>query len=75
MAVIGYRRLLVFVHPVVCMAERSVLYSFRQYKEFRTVMVFTNSDFNLSIVLVLYASPSRSRVNYGNRFHVMQECK
>lgn len=75
MSVMGYRRLLVFVHPVVCMAERSVLYSFRQHDEFRTVMVFTNSDFNLSIVLVLYASPSRSRVNYGNRFHVMQECK
>lgn len=73
MAVMGYHKLLVFAHPVGCMAERSVLYSFRQHDEFRTVIIFANSDFNLGIVL--YASPSRSHVNYGNRFYVMQECK
>lgn len=73
MAVMGYHRLLVFAHPVVNMAERSVLYSFRQHDEFRTVILSANSDFDLSIVL--YASPSRSRVNYGNRFHFMQECE
>ena len=72
MAVMSYRILLVFTHPVVHMAERNVLYSFRQRDEFRTVMVFANSDFNLNIIL--YASPSRSCVNYGKRFHVMQEC-
>lgn len=72
MAVMGYHSLLVFAHPVVNTAERSVLCSFRQYKEFRTVMVFTNSDFNISVFLDAF-SP-RSRVNYGNRFHVMQEC-
>lgn len=73
MAVMSYHRLLVFAHPVLNMAERSILYSFRQHDEFRTVIVFANPDFNLSIVL--YASLSRSRVNYRNRFHVMQECK
>ena len=73
MSVMGYRILLAFAHPIVNMAERSGLYSFRQRGEFRTVIVFANSDFNLNIVL--YASPSRSCVNYGKRFHVMQECR
>lgn len=73
MAVMSYHSLLAFTHPKGCMAKRSVLCSFRQYDEFRAVMIFANSDFNLNVVL--YVSPSRRRVNYGNRFHIMQECR